>query len=368
MDGDGVPDDIDNCDDQPGPPDNAGCPVTEDRDGDGVADARDACPDQAGLEEFHGCLPEEWDTDEDGDGVLDFLDHCDTQPGPEENLGCPLPDDRDGDGVPDADDHCPDRFGPASNHGCPNILIPAVDIFLNQALFSELINRCEVDPVACDTDMDGLVGEQDDCPAEAGPDERRGCPAFAQDQDGDGVLDEHDECDTEFGEPANLGCPDTHDADGDGLAYELDACPDQAGPPENHGCPRPGVMNNIEIEILALNANPGWAGVYCYFTGTGVPSMVRIPEKGLLGSIGTDSWNLPDGRRRHTSASAEDGVQTVEVLCWGQPGDPTVLPQPLGRIIRSHGFEAWDHQLRHALGEAGGGWFEIIYRLCRRSC
>lgn len=367
-DGDGVTDELDNCDDQPGPPDNTGCPVTEDRDGDGVPDAEDDCPDVAGLGEFHGCLPEGWDTDEDGDGVMDFLDHCDSQPGPPENLGCPLPEDQDGDGVPDADDNCPDRAGPASNQGCPSIPRPVIEILLERSLLPELINPCDLDPQACDLDMDGLVGEEDSCPGEAGPAERRGCPVFLQDQDGDGVLDEHDNCDTEFGEPANLGCPDGYDLDGDGLAYELDACPDQPGPSESHGCPRPGRETDVEVELLALNTNPGWTGAYCYFKGTGIPAMVRIPERGLLASIGTDSWNLPDDRRRNTSSVTEDSVLTVEVLCWGQPGDPSLLPQLLGTIIRTHGFEAWDNQLRHALGGGGEGWFEIIYRMCRRSC
>jgi hypothetical protein len=367
-DGDGVADETDNCDDQPGPPDNAGCPVTDDRDGDGVPDARDDCPDVAGLEEFHGCLPDGWDTDEDGDGVMDFLDRCDTQPGPPENLGCPLPEDRDGDGLPDADDNCPDRAGPASNRGCPSIPTPLTDILLGRYLIPEFINPCDLDPLSCDLDMDGLVGGEDDCPGEAGPRERRGCPVFPRDQDGDGVLDEYDECDTEFGEPANLGCPDTHDSDGDGLAYEFDACPDQAGPSDNQGCPRLGYETDVEVELLALNTNAGWIGTYCYFKGTGIPVMVRVPENGLLESIGTDSWNLPDDRRRNTSSITEDSVLTVEVLCWGQPGDPSLFPQPLGTIIRTHGFEAWDNQLRHALGSGGGGWFEIIYRMCRHSC
>jgi hypothetical protein len=127
-------------------------------------------------------------------------------------------------------------------------------------------------------------------------------------------------------------------------------------------------MADVEVEIVRMNTNPEWIGTFCYFTGTGIPSMVRIPEEGVLESIGLDSWNLPDGRRRHTTQVAEDSVQTVEVLCWGQPGDPSVMPQPLGRIVRSHGIEAWDTQFRFAVGEASGGWFEIVYRLCRGSC
>jgi outer membrane protein OmpA-like peptidoglycan-associated protein len=39
-----------------GPPENEGCPDT-DRDGDGIPDRLDACPDQPGIPEFKGCAP-----------------------------------------------------------------------------------------------------------------------------------------------------------------------------------------------------------------------------------------------------------------------------------------------------------------------
>jgi outer membrane protein OmpA-like peptidoglycan-associated protein len=51
-DGDGVPDDVDRCPDQPGPADLDGCP---DRDGDGIADIDDKCPDQPGPPQNDGC-------------------------------------------------------------------------------------------------------------------------------------------------------------------------------------------------------------------------------------------------------------------------------------------------------------------------
>jgi OOP family OmpA-OmpF porin len=51
-DGDGIPDDIDRCPDQPGLPEHDGCP---DRDGDDVPDIDDKCPDEAGPPENDGC-------------------------------------------------------------------------------------------------------------------------------------------------------------------------------------------------------------------------------------------------------------------------------------------------------------------------
>jgi len=367
-DGDGVMDGEDTCPSEPGPADSGGCPLPTDTDGDGIADADDDCPEEAGLEESGGCMPDEGLTDTDGDGVIDAHDDCVDQPGPLENDGCPLPDDPDGDGVLGEDDNCPDQAGPESNEGCPETPLDLSDL-LGVMSMSEVVSHiCDIFPAICDSDGDGLTGSEDECPDQPGPSELNGCPVFPQDQDGDGVLDDQDECDTEAGEPANLGCPDSHDTDGDGLPYELDACPDQAGPADNDGCPRAGREIDVGIELLALNTDPGWVGTFCYIQATGLSMMLRIPERGLLSSAGEGSWSLPGDRRSVTLPSTEDGSLSIEVLCWGQPGDPSVLPQALGSVIRSHGYEAWDNQLRHALGSGSGGWFEIIYRMCRGEC
>ena len=54
MDGDGVPDDQDNCPTVPGPAENGGCPIL-DRDYDGILDENDRCPDEPGIPENDGC-------------------------------------------------------------------------------------------------------------------------------------------------------------------------------------------------------------------------------------------------------------------------------------------------------------------------
>jgi Tol biopolymer transport system component len=123
-DEDGVPDAIDNCPAQPGPPTNGGCPLQTptDTDGDGVPDAIDTCPIQSGLPYNAGCPAGTAPPDGDGDGVPDATDACPSQPGQQGNAGCPAgasPSDRDGDGVPDAADACPETAGPLSAYGCP---------------------------------------------------------------------------------------------------------------------------------------------------------------------------------------------------------------------------------------------------------
>jgi len=124
-DGDGIPDSIDGCRDEPedkdGFQDEDGC-IDPDNDRDGIPDASDKCPDEAedkdGFEDTDGC-PER---DNDRDGVIDATDRCPDQPEDRDNFededGCPDPD-NDNDGVPDARDQCPNDAGTASD-GCPD--------------------------------------------------------------------------------------------------------------------------------------------------------------------------------------------------------------------------------------------------------
>ncbi len=96
-DGDGIPDDIDACPNEPedhkDPDPNDGCPAPSDRDGDGIPDQFDKCPDEPedkdGIQDQDGC-PE---VDADQDGIPDTKDACPKEPGqpdpdPKKN-GCP---------------------------------------------------------------------------------------------------------------------------------------------------------------------------------------------------------------------------------------------------------------------------------------
>ncbi len=139
-DKDGIPDEQDNCPDEPGAAITNGCP---DKDSDGIPDKEDKCPDQPGTKANNGCPV----TDKDNDGVNDKDDKCPDVPGLQKYNGCPVPD-TDKDGINDEEDKCPGQPGLAKYNGCP---VP-------------------------DTDGDGVDDEADKCPAEKGPKENNGCP------------------------------------------------------------------------------------------------------------------------------------------------------------------------------------------------
>lgn len=88
-------------------------PIKRDTDGDGIPDEDDECPTVAGTAAENGCKPEEDPSilDSDGDGVVDSKDRCPNTPAGStvDSRGCPVTTnpDADGDGVPDATDACP---------------------------------------------------------------------------------------------------------------------------------------------------------------------------------------------------------------------------------------------------------------------
>lgn len=167
VDGDTVPDDIDQCPNTPqgAVVDSLGCP--KDSDGDGVLDGLDECPDtpRGATVNAKGCP-----RDSDGDGVLDGIDQCpDTPKGVKVNaLGCPL--DSDGDTVPDGVDQCPStpKGAQVDARGCP-----------------------------IDSDGDTVPDGIDACPDTPPntPVDATGCAeAAGRDSDGDTVPDEIDKC------------------------------------------------------------------------------------------------------------------------------------------------------------------------------
>jgi len=126
--------------------------------------------------------------------------------------------DTDMDGIMDDEDDCPTTPGLVEFNGCP------------------------------DTDGDGIADSNDDCPEVAGLERLNGCPV--PDTDGDGVNDEDDDCPNIPGLAAFNGCPDT---DGDGVMDADDKCPTEAGSATNSGCPELPEEHVATLEYAAEN-------------------------------------------------------------------------------------------------------------------
>ena len=163
MDGDGVSNDQDECNDTPAgaPVNNEGCPV--DSDADGVPDYLDRCPNTPfGMPvNYMGCP-----SDGDGDGVPDNVDRCPGTPTgfPVDQQGCITDSDRDG--VPDHVDRCPSTpWG----------------------------QRVGANGCGMDGDADGVHDFIDRCPRTA-PGQRVGLNGCPPDKDNDAIHDGMDQC------------------------------------------------------------------------------------------------------------------------------------------------------------------------------
>ena len=177
-----------------------------DIDGDGIPDNRDNCVETANPNQQdtdNDGIGDVCDDDLDGDGVPNNRDNCRNTPNPNQidtdndGIGDVCDDDRDGDGVPNDRDNCPNKPNPDQN------------------------------PAICsgDQDQDGILDDDDNCPATPNPDQKDTDSdgigdACDDDLDGDGIPNNTDNC------PSTPN-PDQKDTDKDGIG---DACdPDLDG-------------------------------------------------------------------------------------------------------------------------------------------
>lgn len=213
-DGDGIPDDADNCPDAP----NAD---QADGDGDERGDVCDGCPTDAGKTAPGqcGCGTPEGTCDDDHDGVLNAVDNC---PG----VSNASQADADADGRGDACDNCPNDPNPDQADGDSDGKGDVCDgCPADPGKIAPGLCGCGVPEGVCDTDADGVLDADDNCPAVANADQA--------DADGDGKGDACDGCpaDPDKVAPGQCGCgvPETAcDTDGDGVINSLDNCPDIA--------------------------------------------------------------------------------------------------------------------------------------------
>ena len=199
LDGDGVPNLLDNCACTPNPD-------QLDSDGDDVGDACDNCIDRYNPEQ----------SDYDGDGIGDACDNCPVMVNSDQS-------DRDHDRVGDECDLCPDDFNPLQDF-----------VYVNDSI----VIGTECNP---DIDGDGIANElDDDMDGDGWPNEIDNCPRISNpnqaDSDGDGIGDVCDNCPLNFNpnqEDEDLdgigdACDD--DLDGDGISNGYDNCPEIYNP------------------------------------------------------------------------------------------------------------------------------------------
>ena len=197
-DGDGIPNEDDNCAFVPNPnqlnsdTDTLGDACDSDDDNDGVNDNTDNCPlvsnanqldsDHDGIGNVCDLSP--FDKDEDNDGVENEDDNCAFVPNPNQEdfdndgLGDACDPDIDNDGVPNEDD--PDDFDPnippqvidSDNDG----IIDSIDNCPNTPNANQLDSdndgigdACDLSPQDDDDDNDGILNDDDNCPLIANP-------------------------------------------------------------------------------------------------------------------------------------------------------------------------------------------------------
>ncbi|MBX7192829.1 MAG: OmpA family protein [Sandaracinaceae bacterium] len=224
----------------------------------------------------------------------------------------PVPD-TDGDGLLDPDDQCPTE--PED-----------VDTFEDQ-------NGCP-DP---DNDQDGVLDVNDGAPMD--PEDRDGF----QDEDGvpdpdndqDGVLDADDRCPIEAEDRDGFqdedGCPE-NDNDQDTVIDPHDNCPLAPGLPENNGCPRTirldtetGTIVILQLVEFATNRDvildrsfPILEEVRAVLAAN--PQITRVRIEGHTDDRGRDAANLDLSRRRAASVLrwlTEHGIDVGRMEAWG---------------------------------------------------
>ncbi len=236
----------------------------------------------------------------------------------------PEPVDTDGDGIVDEDDECPTESGLAQFNGCPDKDGDGVaDKDDNCPEVAGLITLKGCPEEVKDSDGDGIPDEEDKCPNVAGLVTFDGCP----DTDGDGIMDKEDDCPNTAGDAAFNGCPDT---DGDGIRDKDDRCPDVAGVAEMQGCPAveeevkealANITKNVQFEtgsaILKESSKPVLDEI--------VSLMAKYPEYSLkidghTDSQGQDNMNMTLSQDRASACKnylEEKGVNPDRMVATG---------------------------------------------------
>jgi len=221
--------------------------------------------------------------------------------------------DSDGDGIIDYNDQCPNQAGSEETDGCPDSDDDGVkdseDEFPNDP-------RCQKD-----SDGDTICDSKDDFPSD---------PGKQFDQDGDGVADSPDKCPRTPGDPRYDGCPDS---DGDEVPDRQDSCPnqgDQGFGLKDNGCPiqdsdSDTVGNNVDTcPRTPTEASVDDKGCALDDDGDGVPNYQdQCPQTGNpeLG-VNNEGCAIQDADQDGVTGSVDACPQTYGTK---QDGCPTFI-------------------------------------------
>ena len=310
--------------------------AANDSDGDGVPDGSDPCP----FDAQNGCIPppdcSEQGGDTDGDNICNGTDPDDDNDGlPDGTDPCPLDaqngcvpppncaeqgGDSDGDNICNGTDPDDDNDGlPDGNDPCPldaqNECIPPPDCSA-QGGDTDGDNICNgTDP---DDDNDGLPDGNDPCPLDA----QNGCDEPGEaDSDGDGFLDTEDNC-------PSIANPDQADADADDIG---DACDN----------------SNTSIESdLSITKSNGMTGVVA---GAETVYVLDVRNEGLDAVTASIADALPinlvdgawtchyvPGALGQTECPAANGNGSVAIDVPMLPGDH-VRVEVIARVVGEQG-------------------------------
>lgn len=188
---------------------------TDDQDGDGIPDDKDNCP----------TVPNHDQKDTDGDGVGDACDNCPTLSNPTQSdingngVGDVCDADMDGDGKPDKNADFSPKGVSQGGDNCPKNPNPDQ---------SDLNHNGVGDACDPDIDGDGVPNGRDDCPYLADPAQNTppNTPGCNLDSDGDGINDDHDLC------PFTPDANNQVDSNGNGIGDSCDPDLDGDGIPD----------------------------------------------------------------------------------------------------------------------------------------
>ena len=187
-------------------------------------------------------------------------------------------------------------------------------------------------PETEDSDKDGIIDQEDNCPNIPGVANNHGCPDTTTDTDKDGVPDLKDACIYIPGLRAYNGCPDS---DKDGIPDLSDDCPYLQGSVDTNGCPIVSEeaipIQNLIIEFATNEATISSKGIQQLSEWTEQLTSLdnfRILITGHTDAEGDVAYNYTLGQKRAIAIQQwlqqnTSVTQNMETISYGeiQPKD-----------------------------------------------